>query len=131
MRFYPACLPRDQSQGEELANSVSHCMGLIAAIVGSPFLIIHAIQYGDAKFSVGVIIFSATTILLYLTSTLYHILPIGKIKRIFNVIDHSIIFLLIAGTYTPFTLGLLHGAWGWSLFGIVWGFALIGIILKV
>lgn len=128
--MYPAGLPRDQSHREELANSVSHGVGLIAAIVGSPFLIINAIEHGDTQFIVGVIIFSATTILLYLASTLYHILPIGKIKRVFNVIDHSSIFLLIAGTYTPFTLGVLHGAWGWSLFGVIWGLALIGVILK-
>jgi hemolysin III len=131
MKIYPAGLMRDQSQGEELVNSLSHGVGLIGAITGAPFLIIHATQYGDSKFIVGACIFSLTTILLYLASTLYHIIPIGKIKRIFNVIDHSVIFLLIAGTYTPFTLGVLNGAWGWTLFGIVWGLAIIGVTLKV
>jgi hemolysin III len=121
---------RDQSQPEEFANSLSHGIGLIAAIVGAPFLIIHAMRYGDTKFIVGASVFAVVTILLYLASTLYHILPIGKIKRVFNVIDHSIIFLLIAGTYTPFTLGVLRGAWGWTLFGIVWGLALVGVTLK-
>ena len=130
MRLYPVGLKRDQARDEEVANSLSHGVGLIAAIVGAPFLIIHATQYGDSKFIVGTCIFSLTTILLYLASTLYHIIPIGRIKRIFNVIDHSIIFLLIAGTYTPFTLGVLHGAWGWSLFGVVWGLAIIGVTLK-
>jgi len=104
MRLQPSDLKRDQSRQEEFANSISHGIGLIAAIAGAPFLIIHAIQNGDAKFIVGVIIFSVTTILLYFASTIYHILPIGKLKRLFNVIDHSVIFLLIAGTYTPFTL---------------------------
>jgi hemolysin III len=123
-------LKRDQSQNEELTNCISHGIGLIAALIGAPFLISHAAQYGDSKFIVGVSVFSLTTILLYLASTAYHILPIGKAKRILNVIDHSIIFLLIAGTYTPFTLGVLHGAWGWTLFGLVWGLALVGVLLK-
>lgn len=131
MRLQTSDLKRDQSRQEEFANSISHGIGLIAAIAGVPFLINNAFQHGDAKFIVGVIIFSVTTILLYFASTIYHLLPIGKIKRLFNVIDHSVIFLMIAGTYTPFTLGVLHGAWGWSLFGIIWGFAIIGIILKV
>ncbi len=130
MRLHPAGLVRDQSRKEELANCLSHGVGLIAAIIGSPFIIMHATAHGDAQFIVGVIIFSVTTILLYLVSTLYHILPTGKIKRIFKVIDHSTIFLLIAGTYTPFTLGVLHGAWGWSLFGVIWGLVLIGVLLK-
>jgi len=121
---------RDQSQPEEFANSLSHGIGLIAAIVGAPFLIIHAMRHGDTKFIVGTSVFAVVTILLYLASTLYHMLPIGKIKRVFNVIDHSIIFLLIAGTYTPFTLGVLRGAWGWTLLGIVWGLALVGVTLK-
>lgn len=69
-------------------------------------------------------------ILLYLSSTLYHALPASKAKQLFQVIDHAAIFLLIAGTYTPFTLGVLYGAWGWTLFGLVWGIAVIGIILK-
>ena len=123
-------LKRDQSKNEELANSISHGIGLIAAFIGAPFLISHAAQFGDSNFIVGVSVFSLTTILLYLASTAYHIVPIGKAKRILNVIDHSIIFLLIAGTYTPFTLGVLRGAWGWTLFGVVWGLALMGVLLK-
>ena len=130
MRFYSAGLTRDQARDEEVANSLSHGLGLIAAIVGAPFLIMHAATHGSSQFVVGSCVFSFTTILLYLASTLYHIIPIGKLKRIFNVLDHSIIFLLIAGTYTPFTLGVLHGAWGWSLFGVVWALALIGVTLK-
>lgn len=122
---------RDQSQAEEIANSISHGFGLIAAIVGTPFLIIHASQLGSAAFIVGTSIFSLTTILLYLASTLYHALPISKAKRVFQVIEHVAIFILIAGTYTPFTLGILYGAWGWSLFGIIWGLAIAGVILKV
>ena len=122
---------REQSQGEEIANSISHGIGLLATLGGTPFLIMHAARYGDAGFFVGTSLFSATIILLYLASTLYHALPMGKAKRVFRVIEHSAIFLLIAGTYTPFTLGVLSGAWGWTLFGVVWGLAAIGVALKV
>jgi len=122
---------RDQSQGEEIANSISHGFGLIAAIVGTPFLIIHASHLGSTAFIVGTSIFSLTTILLYLASTLYHALPVSRAKRIFQIIEHAAIFFLIAGTYTPFTLGILYGAWGWSLFGIIWGLAIAGVMLKV
>jgi len=121
---------REQSQTEEIANSISHGIGLIAALIGTPFLINHAVWYGDAGFIVGTCIFSMTIILLYFASTFYHALPVGKTKRVFRVIEHSSIFLLIAGTYTPFTLGVLHGAWGWTLFGVTWGLALIGVTLK-
>jgi len=121
---------REQSQAEEIANSISHGIGLVAALIGTPFLIMHAVWYGDAGFIVGTCLFSLTIILLYLASTLYHALPIGKAKRVFRVIEHSAIFLLIAGTYTPFTLGVLRGAWGWTFFGLVWGLALVGVALK-
>lgn len=121
---------RDQSFPEEIANSLSHGVGLVAAIVGTPFLINHAISQGDSGLIVGTSIFSATVIILYAVSTLYHAIPASKTKLIFNIIDHSAIYLLIAGTYTPFTLVVLQGAWGWTLFGIVWGLALIGITLK-
>ena len=122
---------QDQSRAEEIANSISHGFGLVAAIVGTPFLIIHALELGRPAFFVGTCIFLLTAILLYLASTLYHALPISKAKRIFHVIEHAAIFFLIAGTYTPFTLGILYGAWGWSLFGVMWGLAIAGAILKV
>lgn len=90
-----------------------------------------AARHGDARFVVGASIFAATMILLYLSSTLYHALPVGQAKRTFRVIEHSAIFLLIAGTYTPFTLGVLRGAWGWALLGLVWGLAAAGVALKL
>ena len=121
---------REQSRGEEIANSISHGIGLIAALVATPFLVIAAIRRGEAGFIVGMSIFATTMVLLYLSSTIYHALPSGKAKRVFRIIEHSAIFLLIAGTYTPFTLGVLRGAWGWTLFGLVWGIALIGVALK-
>jgi hemolysin III len=122
---------RGQSKGEELANSISHGVGLIAVIAGIPFLILHAVRDGEARSIVGVSIFAVTMVLLYLGSTLYHALPPGKAKEVFQIIEHSAIYLLIAGTYTPFTLGVLHGAWGWTLLGLIWSFALAGVLLKI
>lgn len=119
MRALLAGPKREQSHAEEIANSISHGTGLVAALVGTPFLIMHAARHGDAGFIVGTSIFSAAMIFLYLASTLYHALPTGKAKGVFRIIEHSAIFLLIAGTYTPFTLGILRGAWGWTLFGVV------------
>ncbi|MBI1732669.1 MAG: hemolysin III family protein [Gammaproteobacteria bacterium] len=121
---------REQSRGEEISNSISHGIGLIAALVATPFLIMQAVGRGDTGFIVGASLFAATMVLLYLASTLYHALPIGTAKRVFQVIEHSAIFLLIAGTYTPFTLGVLRGAWGWSLLGLIWGLAVAGVALK-
>ena len=125
-----AATKRVQSRGEEIANSISHGLGLIAALVASPFLIQHAVRHGDAGFIVGASVFAATMVLLYLASTLYHALPIGRAKRVFRIIEHSAIYLLIAGTYTPFTLGVLRGAWGWTLLGLIWSFAMTGVMLK-
>lgn len=121
---------RSQTPGEEIANSVSHGIGLLAAIVGLPVLIVSAVRHGTASTVVGATIFGATMIILYLASTLYHAMPRNRAKRLFRVFDHGAIFLVIAGTYTPFTLGVLRGGWGWSLFGIVWGLAVFGILLK-
>lgn len=127
----PLALPeREQSPGEEIANSISHGLGLLAALAASPFLIMRAAETGDAAFIVGASIFATTMVLLYLASTLYHALPAGKAKRVFRVIEHSAIFLLIAGTYTPFTLGVLRGALGLALLGLVWGLAVVGVTLK-
>ena len=130
MRTQLAPLKRAQSKGEEIANSVSHGFGLGAALIGTPILILHAVRHGSVQLIVGTSIFSATMIFLYFSSTFYHALPGGRGKRIFRVIEHSAIFLLIAGTYTPLTLGVLQGAWGWTLFGVVWGLALAGVTLK-
>ncbi len=122
---------RDQSKGEEVANAFSHGAGLIAALAGTPFVMIQAERNGDTEFIVGAALFCATAILLYLASTFYHALPAGKAKRVFRVIEHSAIFLLIAGTYSPFTLGVLRGEMGWALLGAVWGLAVVGVVLKV
>jgi hemolysin III len=121
---------RIQTVGEEIANAISHGLGVVAAIAITPFLILKAIPLGAGAVT-SAAIFSATMIILYASSAIYHSLPHCKAKKIFQVMDHAAIFLLIAGTYTPFTLTALQGAWGWTLFGLIWGLAVIGVILKV
>lgn len=120
----------DQSLGEELANSISHGVGLIAASIGAPILMFAAWRGGDRYFFTGTVVFAAAMLLVYLGSTLYHAWPRGTVKSIFQVIDHSAIFLLIAGTYTPFTLGPLRGPWGWTILALVWTLAIFGVALK-
>ena len=120
---------RHQSLGEEIANSVSHGVALLAALAAVPFLILSASKASAASL-VGASVFGATMVLLYFSSTLYHALPPGRAKRVFLKLDYSAIYLFIAGSYTPFALGALGGPWGWTLFGLVWGLAAIGIALK-
>jgi hemolysin III len=121
----------DQSRREEIANSVSHGLGLAAAIVAAPFLYFTAARQGNSAFLIGTIIFVATMCLLYLCSTLYHAWPQTRLKCALQIIDHAAIFLLIAGTYSPFTLGPLRGVVGWTMFGAVWLFAILGVIMKL
>lgn len=121
---------RPQSLGEEVANSVSHGLGLSAAVAAFPVLVLAAQQRGDTAGIVGASVFATTMVLLYLASTLFHALPRCRAKRVFQILDHSAIYLLIAGTYTPFTLGVLRGDLGWTLFGTVWGLAVAGTMLK-
>jgi len=123
-------LERPQSLGEEIANSVSHGLGLMGGLAVFPVLVIAAYQRGDAAGVVGASVFASAVVLLYLASTLFHAFPASRAKRLFQILDHSAIYLLIAGTYTPFTLGVLRGAWGWTLFGLVWGLAVIGTVVK-
>ena len=120
---------RAQSLGEEIANSISHGTGFLAALIALPVLVIDAGRHGAAAI-VGAGVFAATVALLYLTSTLYHALALNRAKRVFQILDHVSIYLLIAGTYTPFTLGVLWGPWGWTLFGLIWALAVAGIVLK-
>jgi hemolysin III len=120
---------RVQSVGEEVANSISHGLGLLAALAATPFLVLEAIPNGALNV-IGVSVFAATVAVLYLVSTIYHALPHGRAKRLFRLLDHGAIYLLIAGTYTPFTVGVLRGGWGWTLFGVIWSLALAGLIFK-
>ena len=124
-------LPRwTQSRGEELANAISHGIGLVAALIATPVLLLAARDAGSGGFFVGTIIFALTMLGLYLGSTLYHAWPQTRAKCVLQVFDHSAIFLLIAGTYTPFTLGPLRGGWGWTMFGLIWALAIFGVIMK-
>lgn len=116
---------------EEIAHGISHGIGTVLSIIGLVVLIVCAVRSGNAWHIVSFSIFGGTLILLYLASTLYHSLPMPGVKQILKRFDHSAIFLLIAGTYTPFMLVKLRGAWGWSIFGVVWGLAVLGVLLKV
>ena len=107
---------RPWSRGEEIANSVSHGIGLLAALIAVPLLLAEAARRGDAQSVARAGVFGLTILLVYLASTLFHALPDGRAKRTFEVLDNAAVFLLIAGTYTPLTLGSLRGAWGLSLF---------------
>ncbi len=120
---------REQTRGEEVANSLSHGLALVAALAALPVLVLAASRLG-ATAIVGAVAFGVTMILLYLASTLYHALPHGRAKRVFMKIDHVAIYFFIAGSYTPFALGALIGPWGWTLFGLVWSMALVGAALK-
>jgi hemolysin III len=120
-----------QSREEEFANSLSHGVALILALVALPTLIASAIEQGEMVRIAAAIVFSAAVVLLYLTSTVYHALPASRAKCLFQLLDHSAIYLLIAGTYTPFTVGVLRGRWGWMLLAAIWSLALIGLAFKV
>jgi hemolysin III len=119
------------SLGEEIANSITHGIGVGLSIAALSVLVTFAGLFGDAWRVVSFSIYGTTLILLYLASTIYHSFQSPRRKRILQVLDHSAIFLLIAGTYTPFTLVNLRGGWGWALFGLIWGLALCGILLEV
>ncbi|MEZ4413967.1 MAG: hemolysin III family protein [Gemmatimonadales bacterium] len=122
-------MQRAQSRGEEIANSVSHGVGFVAAVAVLPVLAVNALQHGSTAL-VGALVFGVSAALLYLTSTLYHALTPVRAKQIFRVLDHGAIYVLIAGTYTPFMLGVLRGPIGWSLLGAIWVLAIFGIVLK-
>lgn len=121
-------LERVQSLGEEVANSVTHGVGALASLVALPLLVMAALPRGIPSV-IGNVVFGVSLVLLYVSSTIYHSLARNRAKRVLRIIDHSAIFVLIAGTYTPFTLGVLRGPWGWTLFGVVWSLAVLGVAL--
>jgi len=122
-------IPR-YSLREDFANSIIHGVGFILSIIGMCVLIAFASIYGNAWHVISCSIYGSTLVFLYTASTLYHSIQLAKAKRVLRVLDHSTIFLLIAGTYTPFTLVNLRGPWGWSLFGVIWALAVIGILFQ-
>jgi hemolysin III len=126
----PDPLIHSYSPAEEVANTLTHGLGLILSLIGLAVLVTLAGLRGDVWHVVSFAVFGASLVLLYLSSTLYHAFRRPRMKLFFKKMDHSAIFLLIAGTYTPFMLVSLRGPWGWSIFGAIWGLALLGIILK-
>ena len=119
------------SVGEEIAHALTHGLGLVLSVGGLAVLVVASSLRGDAWQVVGCSVFGATLVLLYAASTLYHGIPSRRAKRVLQRLDHAAIFLLIAGTYTPFALVSLRGGWGWTLLGLVWGLAILGIALEV
>ncbi len=116
---------------EEWANALTHGVGLLASLIGLPILVLSALTRGEQAAVIGTSVFGATLIALYAASTFYHAVPHPGLKQKLRVVDHAAIYLLIAGTYTPFTLGVLRGTWGWTLFGFVWTLAALGVLFKV
>ena len=115
---------------EEIAHAITHGVGLLLSVAGLVVLIVLASLRGDAWHVVSVSVYGATLVLLYSASTFYHALPAPRAKMVFRTLDHAAIYVLIAGTYTPFMLVNLRGGWGWALFGVVWGLAVLGIVLE-
>lgn len=116
--------------GEEIANSVTHGIGALLSVAGLTLLVVLAVIYGDVWRVVSFSIYGSSLVILYLASTLYHSFQHPKVKHVFRILDHASIYILIAGTYTPFLLVNLRGTWGWTLLAVVWGMALLGIAFK-
>jgi hemolysin III len=123
--------PAAYHPAEELANRLTHGVGALLSVAGLVFLTVYSALHGDAWVITSTAVYGASLVILYTASTLYHSVTSDRWRRFFQKLDHAAIFLLIAGTYTPFTLGPLRGGWGWTLFGIVWGLAVIGVVLKL
>ncbi|MHC1480783.1 PAQR family membrane homeostasis protein TrhA [Frateuria aurantia] len=124
-------LPRHLLWRDEVGSSVSHGIGIVLSVIGLTLLVAVAAVHGSPRSVVACSIYGASLVLLYSASTLYHSIPYPTARRILRTIDHVAIFLLIAGTYTPFTLVALPGPWGWTLFGLVWGLALLGSLAQL
>jgi len=121
---------RSQGTGEEIANSITHGVGAVLSVVGVAILVTLAARRGTVWHVVGCSVFGAALVALYVASTLYHAITAPRAKRVFRALDHAGILFLIAGTYTPFTLVTLRGPWGWTLLGVVWGLAGLGLLLE-
>lgn len=127
----PSQTKPEYSLGEEIANSVTHGVGAALSVAGLILLVVLSANDGDVWRVVSFSVYGSTLVILYLASTLYHSFQNPRVKRVFRVFDHASIYLLIAGSYTPVLLVSMRGAWGWSLFGVVWGLALLGVAFKV
>lgn len=121
---------RAQTRGEEIANWTSHSIGLAAAVAAFPVLVYYTTRHGNTLNIVAASIYASTMVLMFASSMIYHMVSPGRVKEILRKLDHAAIYLLIAGTYTPFTFSVLAGPWGWTLFGTIWGLAALGLFLK-
>jgi hemolysin III len=119
------------SKTEEIANWITHAVALLLSITALVLMVVYSTRFGNVYHIVSSAVFGTTLILLYSASTLYHLVPVGRAKNVFQKLDHAMIYLLIAGTYTPYTLVNLRGPWGWSIFAVVWGLALTGLLLEL
>lgn len=122
---------KEFSLGEEIAHAVTHGLGALGSLAGLVLLVVRAVEHGGGRLIVGVTVFGVSMVILYTASTLYHALRPLRAKRVFELMDHAAIYLLIAGTYTPFCLVVMGGAWGWTIFGVGWGLAVLGIHYEV
>lgn len=118
------------SKGEEIANTITHGIGAVLSLAGLVILIVFSSLHGTGWHVVSFTVFGVTMFILYISSTFVHALPPGKAKDLFEIFDHSAIYLFIAGTYTPFTFIVIQGVLGWTMFGIVWGLAIAGVVFK-
>ncbi|MCD6430759.1 MAG: hemolysin III family protein, partial [Deltaproteobacteria bacterium] len=118
------------SLGEEIASSIIHGVGILLSLAALIIMVVFASRYGTAWHVAGAAVFGCGLIMTYTSSTLYHSFQKARIKAVFRVLDHVSIFILIAATYTPLTLVNMRGPWGWSIFGVVWGLALLGIVVE-
>ena len=123
-------MDRSYTLPEEIAHAITHGLGLLFSVAALTLLVVFSSLRGDAWHIVSTSIFGATLVLLYTASTIYHALPESKAKNVFRALDHAAIYLLIAGTYTPFALVNLRGKWGWTMFGIEWSLALFGVAME-
>jgi len=128
--WYRGAVSASASRAEEIANSVSHGVGAALYAAGAVVLITLAALRGDVWHVVACSVYASTLVLFYTISTLYHAVRGPRAKRLLRILDHAAIYLLIAGSYTPFLLVSLRGPWGWSLFGVVWGLAVLGVVFK-
>ena len=118
-------------KGEEKINVITHAIGLLMSVAALTLLVVFASMKGTVWHIVSFSVYGASLVILYFASTVFHLSEDQKVRNHLNIFDHAAIFLLIAGTYTPFALVTLHGPWGWTIFGIVWGLTIAGIILKL
>ncbi len=126
-----SAVPDRYPPAEELANRLTHGLGALLSVAGLALMVVWSALHGDAWVVTSTAVYGVSLVVLYTASTLYHSVSSDRWRRLLQKVDHAAIYLLIAGTYTPFVLGPLRGGWGWTLFGIVWGFAVVGVILKL